>query len=161
MPEAQEWTRPDAGDEFLIALGAVTYWSGRVEGRLFWLAASLVDAWCDGHSDPDDRALAATRGLGFDALRQLVLRVIDLRGNTSHPEFRRTLHEAEALMRERNRFVHGEWWPHEGEPERSITYRSWRGVELSDVEVADLQNLASRLASVSERITLAHDELHL
>lgn len=159
MTEVENWTRPDVGDDFLIALGAVTYWSGRMEGRLFWLAASLVDAWYDGHGDPDDRALAATRGLGFDALRQLVLRVLDLRGDGSQPEFRRTLKEAEALMKERNRFVHGEWWPHEGEPERSITHRSWRGVELSDVRVADLQNLATRLAGVSERITLAHDDL--
>lgn len=160
MPEVENWTRPDVGDDFLVALGAVTYWSGRVEGRLFWLAASLVDAWYDGHSDPDDRALAATRGLSFDALRQLVLRVLDLRGAGSQPDFRRTLQEAEALMKERNRFVHGEWWPYEGEPERSITHRSWRGVELSDVQVADLHSLATRLAGVSERIEIAQDELH-
>jgi hypothetical protein len=69
-----EWVRPDASDEFLIALGAVAYWSARVEGRLFWLAASFIDPGYDGWEDPDDRALAATRGMGFDPLTQLVKR---------------------------------------------------------------------------------------
>jgi hypothetical protein len=160
MLDDTEWARPDVSDEFLGALGAVTYWSGRVEGRLFWLGASLIDGWYDGYGDPDDLALAATRGLGFDALRQLIVRVLDLRGSASHPEFRKTLKEAEHLMRERNRYIHGEWWPDEGEPDLSVTHRSWRGVEASEVPVAELRNLASKLASVSERIERAQGDLH-
>jgi len=160
MLEQGDWTKPDASDEFLVALGAVAYWSGRVEGGLFWLATSLIDGWSFGHDDPDERALAATRGLNFDALRQLVVRVLDLRGRGSHSEFRNTLKEAETLMKLRNRYIHGDWWPDEGEPDLSITHRSWRGVELSEVPLIELRALASKLADVSERVGRAHADLH-
>jgi len=57
--------KPDLGDEYLVALGAVAYWSCRIEGSMFWLAAALVDRWYRATHDVDERAIAATRGLGF------------------------------------------------------------------------------------------------
>ncbi|MGR0320363.1 hypothetical protein [Agromyces sp. ZXT2-3] len=160
MSFADQWAKPDLGDELLVALGAVAYWSGRLEERLFWLAASLLDPWYSGFDDPDERALAATRGLGFDALRQLVIRVLDVEGRDSHPELRRTLRDAETLMKERNRVVHGEWWPYEEEERPIITHRNWRSVGLSDVRVEDLRDLANKLAAVTDRVELAQSEGH-
>lgn len=63
-------------------------------------------------------------------------------------------------MREHNRVVHGEWWTYEGEFPLANTHRSWKGVEMGDLDVSDLRQLASQLADVSQRLEDAHEQVH-
>ena len=157
MPEETTWAKPNTGDDFLIAMGAVVYWSGQVEGRLFWLVAAMLDSTYDGYLDPDERAIAATSGLGFTPLAVLFLRLLNLRGKDSHLEIRETLKEAEAAMRERNRLVHGEWW--DDELPLGFTHRTWRAIKIVDAEVSELTELATRLSEIVGRMASARDEI--
>jgi hypothetical protein len=154
-----DWGKPDLGDDYLVALGTVAYWSGRIEGSMFWLAAGLVDGWYRGDHDPDERAVIATRGLGFQALYDLIIRLLDLRDAAGYSEVRLSLRNAKTVMSERNRVLHGDWWPVEDDSLAAFTTRNWRSVEFEEMSVESLRDIANRLSAIAKRLEMAHDQV--
>lgn len=131
-------------------MGEVAYWSARVERTLAFVVMALIS---DDDGETDEIGIVVTRGLAFNHLVELGLRLVELPryDGEIRDTFTRLSSASKAAMASRNHLLHGAWTrPQQGPAKASLTRA--KGTVDRTFNVEQVQDVAFDLAVLADRL---------